>query len=533
MPGPLPPVVATFLADIGQAKANIGEYNSTLAKSAALSKTQMAEIEASVDRQVAEMAAAAKAAGTEFDETATKAELMSAKVDEASTKSSGSFGRMAAAGKVAVLGIAAGAAVVGVEAVKSAAQYQTLTTQLVTGAGESSSALKQVSDGMLKLAPQVGTGPDALAKSMFLVESAGYHGAEGLTVLKAASEDAKVGGADATVVANGLTTALTDYGLGADKAATVASQLNATVAAGKTNMQDLSSSLSTVLPSAAAAHLGLEQVLGAMGTMTAEGISAQQAANNLNGTIAALSNPSAVASKAMGQMGINSVDLQKNLGKYGLDGTLAQLTDAITAHMGPAGLVLQSSFNQSQLAAQSAQEELGKLPTSLQSIGKELLAGTITQKQWSAALKEQPVLVANLGKEFATSAKSANGFSDQLKAGKGSASTFNGIMSEMTGGQTGLQTALALSGAHMGTFASNIKTIGGTAADAKGNVQGWAETTKDFSFKVDQAKAYLQSMAIIIGQRAGQHFTASRIPLLAVWGRWDAEHYIGLSLIHI
>ena len=35
--------------------------------------------------------------------------------------------------------------------------------------------------------------------------------------------------------------------------------------------------------------------------------------------------------------------------------------------------------------------------------------------------------------------------------------------------------------------------------------------------------------AIIIGQRAGVHFAASSIPLLAVWGRWDAEHYIGIA----
>ena len=35
--------------------------------------------------------------------------------------------------------------------------------------------------------------------------------------------------------------------------------------------------------------------------------------------------------------------------------------------------------------------------------------------------------------------------------------------------------------------------------------------------------------AVIIGQRAGVHFTASQIPLLAVWGRWDAEHYIGIA----
>ena len=35
--------------------------------------------------------------------------------------------------------------------------------------------------------------------------------------------------------------------------------------------------------------------------------------------------------------------------------------------------------------------------------------------------------------------------------------------------------------------------------------------------------------AIIVGQRAGTHFAASTNPLLAVWGRWDAEHYIGIA----
>jgi len=35
--------------------------------------------------------------------------------------------------------------------------------------------------------------------------------------------------------------------------------------------------------------------------------------------------------------------------------------------------------------------------------------------------------------------------------------------------------------------------------------------------------------AVIVGQRAGVHFAASENPLLAVWGRWDAEHYIGIA----
>ena len=35
--------------------------------------------------------------------------------------------------------------------------------------------------------------------------------------------------------------------------------------------------------------------------------------------------------------------------------------------------------------------------------------------------------------------------------------------------------------------------------------------------------------AVVVGQRPGIHYAASTNPVLAVWGRWDAEHYIGIA----
>ena len=35
--------------------------------------------------------------------------------------------------------------------------------------------------------------------------------------------------------------------------------------------------------------------------------------------------------------------------------------------------------------------------------------------------------------------------------------------------------------------------------------------------------------AIVIGQRPGAHYAASTNPVLAVWGRWDAEHYLNIA----
>ena len=390
-------------------------------------------------------------------------------------------------------------AVATLASVKLAADFQVATTQLVTGAGESEKNIRKVSDGLLALAPAVGMGPTALAKAMFLVESAGFHGAAGLAVMQAAAEGAKIGGADATTVANALTTAMVDYNLPAKDAAKVTSELVATVAAGKTNMQDLAGALSVVATPAASAGISLNQMLGAMGTMTQQGISAQQSAQDLAASISALSNPSSVQTQAMAAMGLNSIDVAKNLGKNGLTGTFETMAGAIMKHMGPAGLVLQDSFNQSKRASASADEMLSRLPKSLQTLGKEFLNNEITQKDWKKALSGQDVLTANLGKEFALSAKTANGFSDSLKSGSGSASTFKGMMADMTGGSTGLATGMALTGPHMSTFKGNVKDIGGASVEAGKHVKGWAETQKDFKVQVEQATAGIAAMGVKIG----------------------------------
>jgi TP901 family phage tail tape measure protein len=444
---------------------------------------------------VAELRAVNGQLRTKVAESKADIKALAAETEASSGRMTNAFKIAGAASAVvgAALLVAAGASV------KLAADYQTATTQLVTGAGESEKNIGKVKDGLLAMAPAVGIGPTALAKAMFLVESAGYHGAAGLDVMKAAAEGAKIGGADAAVVANALTTAMTDYNIPTSKAAEVTSKLVATVASGKTNMADLAGAMSAVAPTAAAAHISLDQMLGSMATMTGEGISAQQSAQNLSGVIRAMSNPSQVMTKNMAAMGLSSIDVAQNLGKKGLTGTMSDLTTAILAHMGPAGLVLQSSFNQSKIAAASAQEMLTRLPKSLQGLGKEYLNNEITQKQWQKAMKGQDVLTANLGMQFSKTAKNANGFTNQLRAGGGSAQTFNGIMSNMTGGATGLGVALALTGTHASTFTGNVATITKAATEAGGHVKGWGETQKDLSVTMEQASAQVQAMAIKVG----------------------------------
>ena len=139
-----------------------------------------------------------------------------------------------------------------------------------------------------------------------MVESAGYHGADGLKVLQAAAEGAKVGNADLGTVADAATTILKDYPNVLNGAAGAVNELVATTASGKTHMSDLSQSLAQILPTSSAAGIGLNDVMGAMATMTGEGVPAANAATYLRQTILALQLPSKQTKDALASVGLST-----------------------------------------------------------------------------------------------------------------------------------------------------------------------------------------------------------------------------------
>jgi len=376
------------------------------------------------------------------------------------TEGSGHMAKLHAVSKAAFEGVAGAAVATAVVSVKAAANYQEALTHLVTGAGESEKNIKLVGDGMLHMAGQVGIGALDLSKGMFMIESAGFHGADGLKVLRAAAEGAKVGNADMAVVSDALTTVLKDYHLPASQAADVTSKLVETVASGKTHMQDLAGSMATVLPAASAAHVGLSQVLGAMATMTAEGTPAADAATYLKQTILKLEAPSAASAHEMQSLGINVFDLKDKLGERGLTGTFKIMTDAIKTHMGPAGAVLIENLKKAGSNTTAFQKILANLPPAQQTVVEAL--------------------------------------------------------SRMVGGSKNLQAALELTGGNAKDFADNVKKVGDTTVETGGHVVGFGLTQKDLNSKLADAKAAWQSLEIEIGQKI--------IPVLSSAADWIGKH---------
>lgn len=354
----LPPAVLDLIVNTSEwlealqtAIAGLSELNVAIEESVDATRIMAEQItaageEISVSMEAASVTveAAAEASATAFEGMAAAADAAAAQIDEATASMAASASREEEAAVAAGSGIGgafaiAAAAIVAVSAagVEQATKFQESTTRLVTSANESDAAIAQVRDGLLNMAGQVGYSAQQLSQGMYVVESAGYHAADGLTVMKAAAEGAKDENADLTQVANAVTDVLTDYHLKASDAATVTSQMVEAISFGKTNFQDFSRSMSNVLPIASAVGLSFGDVASVEAEMTAHGTTAQRASQDVANAIRSLIAPTNAMSKEMTALGISADDVSSHLSSDGLGGTLewlSQVADKNSAALG-------------------------------------------------------------------------------------------------------------------------------------------------------------------------------------------------------
>lgn len=431
------------------------------------------------------------------DAAAAKADLAAGattKLGDSSDKSSGNLGKMASiAGKVGIgLGIAGGVMV------KAAGNFQDATTHLVTDAGESAKNLQMVQAGILQVSTATGTSATQLTDAMYHIESAGFHGAQGLDMLKVAAEGAKVGGADLDTVGKTLTGTMNAYSQQGYTATQMMNGLIAAVGSGDMRMQDLASSLGNVAPVAAAAGISFDQVAGAIATMTAQNMSVQQATQDVANTIRSLQAPNKQAITEMQQLGLNANDVSQNLGKRGLTGTLEMLTQALASHS-KNGQVFIDTLKSSKNAAADANTMIKQLPGSIQGVSQKLLDGSITAAQYTKDIKGLSAPQQNLARQFLGLVKQSGSFNDLLKSGRPEAETFNAALSQMLGGATGLNAALMLTGGRMQTFKDNAKATSDALHKGGSEVDNWQQIQSTFNQKMATAKTALENAGIAIG----------------------------------
>lgn len=496
--------LASFATLSAQAERSAEQVYVSMAGMAAKTQASLAELEA----------AEARAAG------ATAA--FAASVDASAVKGEMAAARYAAIQKGALLVGAAGLVASGMF-VHMAGDFESATQRLVSSAGETQANLGMVRDGILALGPQVGNTSAELAKAMYIIESGGQHAADGLKVLKAAAQGAKTEGAELVPVADAITSILQDYHLKADSAALVTSKLVAAVGAGKTTFQEFTSSLSSILPIASSAKISLDDILGALASMTVHGMSAAQASQNMADAVKHMLAPTQVQAKELGQLGMSAQDLAGMLSEKGLTGTLNVLTETILKHMGPSGKVMLDTFNQSKDAAGAVKTMLAGMPPELRKLADQFVAGSITVKDWNREIKALPTDQAQLATQFASLENRARGFSDVLKSGQPAAQSYQDALRRVMGDATGLNVALMLTGENTEYVTNAVKTVTDATNEADGSVKGWHEIQGTFNQRLSEAKAGAEALGVSIGQKLLP--VASRImEIFAAGAQWISQH---------
>jgi TP901 family phage tail tape measure protein len=443
----------------------------------------------------------------------------------------------ASLGRLAPAALAVGAAMgyIGYKSVEAAANFQTVMTKLVTSAGQSASGLAAVSAQVLQISDQTGTSATELAKALYYVDSANYHDAQSTQILAAAAKGAKDEMANTADVTNALTTVMKNYNMTSDQATMVMNQMITAVSLGKTNLQEYSVALAQVLPLAAAAGLSFGEVGGALSTMTAKGMTAQQAAQDLAFSIRALQGPNGQAVKEMEQLGLSATQVQQSLGKNGLVATFEEIQNAVTSHMGPAGTVVMDAFNRSKTAAADAKKMFDALPGSLKGLATQLENGTISANNWRLAIRNLSPDQQKMMQEFATLRTNADSFNSFLRSGAPTAQSYTAAMQKMMGGAAGLNTALMLTtGSGLQQFQSNVATVTAVAHKANTEVDGWTQVQGTFNQKMSEAKQTLINTGIAIGTALLPYVTKLMgviIGILTPIGQWISQHQKLIALL--
>lgn len=389
--------------------------------------------------------------------------------------------------------LAVGVGVMLEKSIRAAGDFQAAMVRLTTSAGETgtmtSGNLRQVSDGILKMASEVGTSVEVLSKAMYTVESGSFHGAEGLKVLRAAAEGAKAENADLTMVTDAVTSSLVDYHLGADSAAMVTSKLVAATAAGKTTFQGLTGSLHSVLPAASAAHISLDDILGDLASMTLHGMSADQATQNLTDVIRHMQAPTGIMAKEFALLNIKSQDLTSSLSQNGLSGTLQMISDRIVKMMPPG----------SDKVILDMKTALMGLNPQVRDLGLRMLAGTISAAEFRKESRSLDVVSRAQAQSFADLAGATHRIGDVQTDAATVMQSYSGALQKATGDATGMNVALMLTGENSDVTKHAIAAVAGAATEAGNHVAGWGVIQETFNFKLANLKSAAGAAKIELG----------------------------------
>jgi TP901 family phage tail tape measure protein len=245
------------------------------------------------------------------------------RASSSSSKFGGALKKLSlAAGAAAGVGVAAGLGF----AVKAAIDFDREMRNVNSIARLSEKEFQNVSKAVRGMAGETGQAPKVLAQGMYDIVSSGFKANAAIKILRTSARAATAGLTDTATATKAVVASLNAYHKGAEDAARVGDVLFQTVNKGVLTFEELSQNIGDVLPSASTLGVPLEEVGGALATITLHGVNASEAATQVKQVMISLLKPSKDLTTQFNKMGFETG--QAAIEQLGFTGTVKALSKA-------------------------------------------------------------------------------------------------------------------------------------------------------------------------------------------------------------
>jgi len=221
-------------------------------------------------------------------------------------------------------------------AVKSAADFDAVMAEVSTIVDTSTTDMGALTAQVQNLSLVYGQMPETIGKSTYEIISAGFADAsDAIRVMEGSLKLARGGAAELVPTVLGLTSTLNAYGMTGREVTRVSDMMFVAAQDGATKIEELSVTLGRVTPIAAAAGVGLDQVLAATSTLTLSGLSTAESVTALRGVLTQVIKPTHTARKLAQELGLDfSVTALRAKGLAGFLADVALATKGDTTAIG-------------------------------------------------------------------------------------------------------------------------------------------------------------------------------------------------------
>ncbi len=378
----------------------------------------------------------------------------------------------------------AGAAVtaMGVKSLKSFGQFESSLNQAAVVAGGTAKDIGQLDDLANKMGADLPLSAQDCADAMIEMARNGASIGDIKKQFPAIAQAATAAGADIKVTAGVVQESMNIWGKSLDSPQQAAAILVQTANASNASIEDMQQALATIGGPAGQAHMSMQVVSESIGLLTNKGFSAAQASMDLGHAITQMMAPSAVAKKAMNDLGISFTDAQGNMKKFpdilrDLNQALDKLSPDEKAQK------LKALFGASGMQAilplmDSVKNKTNDTKVSWDAYAKAQEKAAGSTKKSTQSLKDQAnEMQKNVGSSIEQlggnweslrnkSMKSFQGVNGSLIQNANQimqwATTSNSGIAQFTRGFIGLSPSIGAATTSVGLFLRNAKTIAGT-----------------------------------------------------------------------